>query len=90
MKTNEITAAILMVQSKEELKLINEALSYQWSRVTKAQAKAFRVGERVEWNSKNGLVEKGTVAKVNQKTVQVKTVRGSTWRVSPSLLRKVA
>jgi hypothetical protein len=86
MKVSEINAAILSVQSMDELKLINEALSYQWKRVQKAQTKAFRVNQRVEWDSKNGRVMSGVIEKINQKTVSVNTGVGK-WRVSAGLLR---
>lgn len=90
MKASEIAAAILALKDMEDLKVVNEAVAYQWKRVTAANAKAFRIGQKVEWKSKYGRVETGTVAKVNQKTVQVKATSGVTWRVSPSLLKKVA
>ena len=58
--------------------------------ITAAAARAFRVGNKVEWNSKRGFgVMTGTVTKVNRKTINVTAADGVKWRVSPEMLRSV-
>ena len=48
------------------------------------------VGDKVEWDSKTGSTLRGKIQKINRKTIIVKTETGSLWKVSPSMLRKVA
>lgn len=50
---------------------------------------AYRIGDKVKWDSKYGRVEYGTITKVNSKTVKVMTSSNQLWNVSPSLLSKV-
>jgi len=90
MSAKEISLAILKIKSLDELKEINEAIGYQWKAIQKTQARAFRVGDKVTFVAKQGTVYNGVVEKVNQKTVAVKTGPYQTWRVSPSVLKKVA
>ncbi len=52
-------------------------------------ANAYRVGDKVQWDSKYGRIEQGTVTKVNSKTIKVITTSNQIWNVSPSLLRKM-
>lgn len=52
-------------------------------------ANAFRPGDKVQWDSKFGRVEHGTITKVNTKTIKITTTSNQLWNVSPSLLRKV-
>ena len=48
----------------------------------------FKVGDEVEFDGKRGVVERGTIIKINPKTIKVK-VGFVTWSCSASLLRKV-
>jgi nitrate reductase alpha subunit len=50
---------------------------------------AFRIGDKVKWNSKYGRIEQGTITKVNSKTIKVTTTSNQMWNVSPSLLSKI-
>ena len=49
----------------------------------------FRVGSPVEFTHQQKGVLRGHVARINQKTITVRTPTG-TWRVVPSRLRKTA
>ena len=53
------------------------------------EASKFVVGDEVEFTSGSSLIH-GIVEKVNQKTINVSVEMGGGWRVSPSLLTKVA
>jgi uncharacterized protein YkvS len=54
------------------------------------EMKQFGRGDVVEfWSSKGDLI-KGTVFKLNKKTVSILTEEGTQWNVSPSLLVKTA
>jgi hypothetical protein len=55
---------------------------------TKSKLMAFRIGDRVAFESDHGTVE-GMVTRVNQKTVTIQSADGIAWRVSPGFLTKV-
>jgi hypothetical protein len=49
----------------------------------------FSIGDRVSFSGKRGGEERGEIIKINPKTIVVKT-DFVTWKVSPSLLKKVS
>ena len=49
----------------------------------------FSIGDRVSFSGKRGGEEHGKIIKINPKTIVVKT-DFVTWKVSPSLLKKVS
>jgi hypothetical protein len=63
----------------ERLRLLRSAKSL-------AKLAMFSVGMVVEFETEDGRIISGTVARLNQRTVTVATASGR-WRVSPSLLR---
>jgi len=46
----------------------------------------FRVGQRVQFTSRQGRVVKGVLTKYNRKSVTVASDTGESWTVAPSLL----
>jgi hypothetical protein len=48
----------------------------------------FNVGNTVEFWSQEGRLVRGTVSRLNQKTVSVVTPEGEKWRVPPDLLKR--
>lgn len=55
------------------------------------QAKCkFDIGDYVKFNSKYGEQVRGTITKINQKTIKMKAESGMVWTVSPSLLSRAA
>lgn len=50
---------------------------------------SFSIGDMVQFAGKRGNVERGEIIKINPKTIVVKT-DFVTWKVSPSLLKKVS
>ena len=54
----------------------------------KSQLMAFRIGDRVAFESDHGTVE-GMVTRINQKTATIEGDDGRGWRVSPGFLTKV-
>ena len=73
---------------RTDLNLVAE-LHKQTSRAVSArEASKFIVGDTVQFTSGSRLIE-GIVEKVNRKTINVST-HTQNWRVSPSLLSKVA
>jgi len=51
-------------------------------------ALGFTLGQQVEFTGKRGI-HRGTVIKVNRKSISVKETSGPRWNVSPTLLRPV-
>jgi ATP-dependent exoDNAse (exonuclease V) alpha subunit len=52
------------------------------------QLAQFAEGDRVEFTSNDGTIKRGTVLRLNKKTVSVLTDDAQSWKVSPTLLRK--
>jgi hypothetical protein len=50
----------------------------------------FRVGDRVSFSPECGHEVKGTVVRLNRKSVTVVTAEGAHWRVAPVVLKKEA
>tara|TARA_R110000824_G_scaffold44926_7_gene130354 strand:+ start:666 stop:944 length:279 start_codon:yes stop_codon:yes gene_type:complete len=71
---------------RQELRLIQDALKARWATLTKEEASAFTVGQRVFFVSKRGERVEGTIEKINRKTIGVKVNDWTSYRVSPSFL----
>ena len=72
----------------EELDQVLEAVERRQDRLLLLAANAFKPGDTVTWTDKRGNQERGTVKKVNQKTVKVTTAMME-WTISPIQLKKV-
>jgi hypothetical protein len=84
--TQDIITAVYAVGSKDELKNIQSAISIRWSELTTKAARAFRPGDRVTWQTKQGVPMSGRVTRINRKTIGIQADDGDNWRVAPSLL----
>lgn len=89
MKTvSAISNALLLGNfSADELKTIQNALKVAYTSMQTVAKFSYEQGDKVYFTTRNGDKVMGVVSKINQKTITVKTVT-STWKVSPSLLRK--
>jgi hypothetical protein len=92
-----IVSVLRELTTREDLKVVRDALKEQFDVVDAMTALKFRVGDKVEWDSRKrgGHVKTGTVVRVNQKSVSVFVPEGprgipEKWKVHPSFLRKVA
>lgn len=88
---SDITTAIMNGNwATEDLQRMANAINMK-NRERQARATAvFGRGDKVEFTTKRGETVKGTVTRVNQKTVSVQSFEGVQWKVSGSLLRKRA
>ena len=87
MTVNEIFGEAMKLSAKDQKELYNKLGTWIKS---SAQA-SFRKGDKVRFTSSKGEVISGTVTRVNQKTVSMRCDDGiHGWRVSPTLLEKVA
>jgi flagellar basal body P-ring protein FlgI len=84
---HKINSAIINSElSFEDIKDISNTLSYVAKQIQYNKAREFMKGDKVKFNSRTGEVVHGTVVKINQKTVTVKSATNQ-WKVSPSLLK---
>lgn len=84
-----INKAIFAIDSIAELNEIQNALNVRFREIQRRAAISFRVGDAVKFQSRTGRTISGTVTKVNQKTVSVKAIDSTNWKVSGSLLQRV-
>ena len=85
----DINAAILSgTFTNDELRSINDAVSFVRNRLTNSVKRSLSVGSKVSWNSpKQGCEASGIVKKINIKYVQVKSnTDGRIWNVPASML----
>ena len=76
--------------SREEIKAVHEILRHRASGLEASVAVSFKAGDKVRFDARTKGIITGKVIKVNGKTIKVLSDKGGTWRVSPSLLNKVA
>lgn len=82
-----VTKAIFAIDSLDELREAQNALNVRFRELQRRAAVSYRIGDTVKFQSKTGKTISGTVTKINQKTVSVRTV-DSNWKVSASLLQR--
>ena len=81
--------AVGSIDSHEDLKFLNRAVIDQMRHVSRVATRSWHVGDQVEFDGRNGRREQGQITKINQKTINVKTLMGN-WKVSAAMLRHVA
>lgn len=84
----DINAAILSgTFTNDELRSINDAVSFVRNRLTNSVKRSLSVGSKVSWNSsKQGCEASGIVKKINIKNVRVIQGDGRIWNVPASML----
>lgn len=84
----EINAAILSgTFTNDELRSINDAVTFVRNRLTNSVKRSLSVGDKVSWNSpKQGCQASGIVGKINRKYIQVKAADGKLWNVPAAML----
>lgn len=89
-----------VVMTREQISEAWDALKARHKNLQVMAATQFRAGDKVEFEGRRGRTQRGTVTKVNQKTVTVEVMqktlvagnfveRPTLWRVAASLLKKV-
>lgn len=92
MKKSAIVESILRIETHDELRELNEAVSMRWGELDSRALLDFKVGDRVEFTrTKSGQVIRGVVEKINRKTVSLKEDGKAYgyWRVDGACLRKI-
>jgi hypothetical protein len=92
MTAREIAAAVMALQTNDELRLVIDAIRLKQGMLTAAQAARFLKGDRVRFHDRAGMAIEGTVKYVNQKSLSLTgcvyvatNTRTTEWRVAPSL-----
>ena len=78
---------IFAINSIQELKEAQAAITVRWRELERMTAVRYIPGDFVTFTDKTGSLLLGCVVKVNTKTINVRTMGGAKWNVSPSLLR---
>lgn len=81
--------SLMMKMDGDDYNKVVSMFKYAQSMRQHNAAVAFRVGDKVQWNSKYGRLEQGTITKINHKTIKVITTSNQQWSCSPSLLSKI-
>lgn len=90
MNASQIAAAIVAGNfSDPEIREINAAVRFAYDKAVRAAPRQFKKGDRVQFKSRDGRIIEGTVEKVMQKNIRVKTDDGMGWRVGATLLTKI-
>lgn len=73
-----------------DIPLINTVIKRAYTNLQNRSRNVFRTGDLVEFTSRRtGAVIRGTITKINKKTITLRTATNQDWRVSPSMLRAV-
>ena len=72
-----------------EVNSVVEAIKMRRNQLHFADAQSLRVGDRVSFNGRRGVVEKAVVEKIKIKNVLVRTTSGTRWNVPGSHLTKI-
>ena len=81
---------IRSIDSKNGLLHLSQVIKQQWKYLEMDSASQLTVGQMVKFMTRQGQTIEGQVTKINTKTVNVRSTAGTQWKVSPSLLTKVA
>ena len=87
-KLNKMIEDIYTLNS-EEISQVVAAVKLRRNQLHFASAHSLRVGQRVSFQGRHGITEKGTVEKIKIKYVLVRTDRGQRWNVPGSHLTQI-
>lgn len=87
---NRVQIAITEIRNmnNDELNQVIEAIKLQRTWLARTTARAMAVGDTVEFDAR-GRTVRGTITKINRKTVVVREQGYGQWKVTASLLRVV-
>ena len=84
-KLQKIIEDIFKMESTD-LNAVVDAIKMRRNRLHYQDAQSFRVGDRVSFQGRHNIVEKGTIEKIKIKYILVRTDRGQRWNVPGSHL----
>ena len=90
----ELFVQALRHMGEEDLRFLNRMVVERLNLLAQArstvQLAQFAEGDRVEFTTSDGLVKRALVIRLNKKTASLCTDDAQSWKVSPSLLRKIS
>ncbi len=94
MSVNTLVEQIRLIKTQNELNQVIEAVKLQMTYLSRRNIRNFVIGDTVKFTARGGAVVKGTVSKVNQKTVLVKVANHgmfgtTTYKVPAGMLEAV-
>ena len=72
-----------------EIQSVVDAVKMRRNQLHFSDAQSLRVGDKVSFNGRRGVVEKAVVEKIKIKNVLVRTTSGTRWNVPGSHLTKI-
>ena len=87
-KLNKMIQDIYTLNS-DELNQVVDAVKLRRNQLHSLDAHSLRIGQRVSFQGRHGITEKGTVRKIKIKYVLVETDRGQRWNVPGSHLTQI-
>lgn len=84
MEFKSIAQHIVREATADDITLLVQAIKTRQSLLQAREVHKFSIGDKVMFVARGGTI-RGTITKINQKTVRVATSQGD-WRVAPSLL----
>ncbi len=88
MKLNKMIQDIYTLNS-DELNQVVDAVKLRRNQLHSLDAHSLRIGQRVSFQGRHGITEKGIVRKIKIKYVLVETDRGQRWNVPGSHLTQI-
>ena len=89
-KSVDLAVEINRLTDRAVLKNLNRVVIDRLRALDRDAVYSFRIGDKVEFEGRGGRVVKGTVERVNARTISVGTEHFQTWRVGAGMLRKSA
>ena len=86
MKDFNQTLTSVHSMTTSEINLLVDAIKLRRTALAKGAARSISVGDQVRFAGRGGSTVRGTVRKVNPKTVIVDTASSGRWRVTASML----
>jgi hypothetical protein len=88
MNINEVLTYISTQATPQEMARIVDAYKFRQDSLRRSAKAQFSKGDTVTWhNSRTGTQMSGSIAKINQKSIDVRTAQGI-WRVGANLLKR--
>ena len=88
----ELFVQALRHMGQEDLLYLNQMVVERLNLLAQARSTIelaqFAQGDRVEFTTSDGRIQRGIIVRLNKKTASVRTDEGQNWKVSPGLLRK--
>lgn len=89
MRRVEKAISLISKMNKKDLKIVDSAMRERWSYLVSLNCLDFQVGDKVTFKGKYGEQMKGKILSVARKSLRVEDENGKSWRISPSLLKKI-